>query len=174
MENKQYLPVRFELSAIGKLVLRGTRIVVPESLRGQILKVAHEGYPGIVNMKKILRGKVWWPGIDKQVEQFCKTCYRCQLVSQTTKPEPMIRTELPAGPWQHLAADLLVECTCRESSVLICIIVSFNYPHLHMSITLICRIISHMSLFLSSADITCLVITFWHSNVLTCHFKLSK
>ena len=58
VENKQYLPVRFELSAIGKLVLRGTRIVVPESLRDKILKVAHEGHPGIVNMKKILRGKV--------------------------------------------------------------------------------------------------------------------
>ena len=52
MENKQYIPVRFELNAIGKLVLRGTRIVIPESLRDRILKVAHEGHPGIVNMKK--------------------------------------------------------------------------------------------------------------------------
>ncbi|MCG8113536.1 MAG: RNase H-like domain-containing protein, partial [Candidatus Thiodiazotropha taylori] len=115
IENKQYLPVRFELSAIGKLVLRGTRIVIPESLRDRILTLAHEGHPGIVNMKKILRSKIWWPGIDRQVEQFCKSCYRCQLVSQTTKPEPMARTELPAGPWQHLAADLLGPLPTGES-----------------------------------------------------------
>ncbi|MCG8032063.1 MAG: DDE-type integrase/transposase/recombinase [Candidatus Thiodiazotropha taylori] len=115
IENKQYLPVRFELSAIGKLVLRGTRIVIPESLRDRILTLAHEGHPGIVNMKKILRSKIWWPGNDKQVEQFCKSCYGCQLVSQTTKPEPMARTELPAGPWQHLAADLLGPLPTGES-----------------------------------------------------------
>ena len=66
-------------------------------------------------MKKILRSKVWWPGIDKQVEQYCKTCYGCQLVSQPTKPEPMSRTELPAGPWQHLAADLLGPLPTGES-----------------------------------------------------------
>ena len=71
VENKQYLQVRFELSAIGKLVLRGTRIIIPQTLCDRILSIAHEGHPGIVYMKKILCSKVWWPGIDKQVEQFC-------------------------------------------------------------------------------------------------------
>ena len=51
--------MRFELSAIGKLVLRGTRIVIPESPRDRILKVAHEGHPGIVSMNQILRSKIW-------------------------------------------------------------------------------------------------------------------
>ena len=104
---KEYLPVRSELSAIGKLVLRGTRIVVPKQLRTQVLTLAHEGHPGIVAMKQRLRTKVWWPGIDKEVSSACKTCHGCQLVSQPSKPEPMARTELPSAPWQHLAADLL-------------------------------------------------------------------
>ena len=107
IEFKEYLPVRGELSAIGKLVLRGTRIVVPKQLRCQVLKLAHEGHPGIVSMKQRLRTKVWWPGIDKEAEKTCKTCHGCQLVSQPSKPEPMSRTELPSAPWQHLAADLL-------------------------------------------------------------------
>ena len=58
-------------------------------------------------MKQRLRTKVWWPGIDKEVERACKTCHGCQLVSQPTKPEPMTRSELTTAPWQHLAADLL-------------------------------------------------------------------
>ncbi|KAL9967186.1 hypothetical protein ACROYT_G025364 [Oculina patagonica] len=95
------------ISAIGKLVLRGTRIVVPKQLRSQVLKLAHEGHPRIVSMKQRLRTKVWWPGIDKEAEKACKTCHGCQLVSQPSKPEPMSRTELPSAPWQHLAADLL-------------------------------------------------------------------
>ena len=86
LEFKEYLPVRGELSAIGKLVLRGTRIVIPKQLRCQVLELAHEGHPGIVAMKQRLRTKVWWPGIDKEVERACKTCHGCQLVSQPTKP----------------------------------------------------------------------------------------
>ena len=58
-------------------------------------------------MKQCLRTIVWWPGIDKEAEGVCKTCHGCQLVAQPFKPEPMVRTELPSAPWQHLAADLL-------------------------------------------------------------------
>ena len=58
-------------------------------------------------MKERLRTKVWWPGIDKDVQKACKTCHGCQLVSQPSKPEPLTCTELPFAPWQHLAADLL-------------------------------------------------------------------
>ncbi|MCG8032586.1 MAG: aspartyl protease family protein, partial [Candidatus Thiodiazotropha taylori] len=39
---KEYLPVRSELSAIGKLILRGTRIVIPRSLREQVLTLGHD------------------------------------------------------------------------------------------------------------------------------------
>ena len=58
LENKRYLLVRNELSVIGKLVLRRTRIIIPSSLRNQVLHLAHEGHPGIVSMKRRLRTKV--------------------------------------------------------------------------------------------------------------------
>ncbi|XP_062609444.1 uncharacterized protein K02A2.6-like [Saccostrea cucullata] len=114
MEVKEYLPVRIELCSIGKLVLRGTRIVIPLQLRNQVHELAHEGHPGIVAMKSLLRSKVWWPVLDKSVEKFCKSCYGCQLVGQPSKPEPMKRTELPSAPWQHLAADLLGPLPSKE------------------------------------------------------------
>ena len=104
---KDYMLVRHELCAIGRLVLRGTKIVIPKQMRVRVLKLAHEGHPGIVVMKQRLREKVWWPGIAKDVENYCKCCHGCQIVSQPTKPEPMKRTELPNSPWEDLAADLL-------------------------------------------------------------------
>ena len=107
LQYKEYLLVQSELCAIGQLILRGTRILIPTNLRKRVLQLAHEGHPGIVSMKQRLRSKVWWPGIDKQAERVCQECFGCQLVSVLTKPEPMIRTELPNSPWEHLACDLL-------------------------------------------------------------------
>lgn len=43
---------------------RGTRIVMPESLRDQTPELAQEGHPGLTVMKQRLRAKVWWPKID--------------------------------------------------------------------------------------------------------------
>ena len=42
LEFKEYLPVRCEFSAIGKLVLRGTRIVIPKQLRCQVQEFSIE------------------------------------------------------------------------------------------------------------------------------------
>ena len=51
--------VRNDLTVLGKLVLRGTRLVIPRKLRKQVLKLAHEGHQGIVKTKQRLRTKVW-------------------------------------------------------------------------------------------------------------------
>ena len=103
----QYKAVRNELCTLGKLVLRGTRLVIPAKLRNQVVELAHEGHQGLVKSKQRLRTKVWWAGIDKQVETKCKTCHGCQLVGLPTPPEPIQSTEFPNQPWQQLAADLM-------------------------------------------------------------------
>ena len=102
-----YLCVKDELCVLGKLVLRGTRIVIPQSLRKEVLRVAHEGPQGIEKTKQRLRTKVWWPRMDHEAERMCKSCHGCQVVGQLSPPEPMQRTELPTGPWQDIAIDLM-------------------------------------------------------------------
>ena len=79
---KQYLPCSGELCSFGQLILRGTRIIMPKKLRPRVLSLAHEGHLGIVGTKQKLRSKVWWPGMEKDAEKFCKACYGCQLVSR--------------------------------------------------------------------------------------------
>ena len=70
-----YKAVRQELSILGKLVLRGTRLLIPCKLRSLVLELGHEGHQGVVKTKQRLRTKVWWPGINKQVEEKYKTCH---------------------------------------------------------------------------------------------------
>lgn len=96
-----------ELCFAGSILLRGTRIIIPEVLRNRTLDLAHEGHPGITLMKQRLRAKVWWPKMDAHVEAYVKKCRGCMLVAAPAAPEPMRRRELPSEPWQHIAIDYL-------------------------------------------------------------------
>ena len=110
-----YGVVRHELTRIGKLVLRGTRFVIPAVLRADVLELAHEGHQGITKMKQRLRSKVWWPGMDNAAERKCRTCHSCQLVGQPCRPPPIQSTPLPAGQWQEFAIDLMDPLATGES-----------------------------------------------------------
>ena len=88
-----------------EVVLRGRRIVMPESLRAEVLNIAHAGHQGIVKTKSLLRSKVWFPGMDKKVERLVSSCIPCQSVSARPRREPLRMSEMPSGPWQQLACD---------------------------------------------------------------------
>ena len=103
-----YAAARYELASVGFVILCGTRIVVPQELRSQVLALAHEGHQGIAKTKSRLRSKVWWPGIDRDAEATCRRCVSCQVVAGPPHtPPPVMSTALPSGPWQYLAIDLL-------------------------------------------------------------------
>lgn len=104
---KSYKIFSDELCFYENVLLRGNRIVIPRNLRKQVLLAAHEGHPGVVAMKSRLRSKVWWSGIDKDVESMVKSCKGCTLVSLPDPPAPMKRRELPSEPWVDIAMDLL-------------------------------------------------------------------
>ena len=73
-----YVCVKDELCVLGKLVLRGTRIVVPKGLRGEVLRFAHEGHQGIVKIKARLRKKVG-------SQRLTQTQSRCVSLVMATK-----------------------------------------------------------------------------------------
>ena len=97
-----YRALAQELWVLGQLVLRGDRIIMPESLCKNTIALAHEGHQGMTRTKARLREKVWWPNMDKQVEQFVKTCHPCQLVGRRSKTEPIRSTTLPEVPWGEI------------------------------------------------------------------------
>ena len=107
LSGTMYKALSEELWVLGQLVLRGNRIVMPESLWKNTIALAHEGHQGMTRTKARLREKVWWPNMDKQVENFVKSCHPCQLVGPRSKTEPIRSTTLPEVPWGDIAVDLL-------------------------------------------------------------------
>ena len=93
--------------------------MVTRLLRNRMVQLAHEGHQGIVKTKYRLRSKVLWPGMDKDVEKFCKVCHGCQVTSGFDPPEPMSRVLPPSAPWQDCAADLLGPLPTGESILVV-------------------------------------------------------
>lgn len=111
---KAYRPFEKEMRAAEGILLRGERIVLPKILRQQALKVTHAGHPGVVTMKRALRERVWWSGMDADVDNHAKNCLSCTVIAKENPPEPMTRTELPKQPWEYVAIDFYGAAEIKE------------------------------------------------------------
>lgn len=104
-EMKHYHRKRFELSIENKVLMWQGRIVIPEILRKTVLKILHQGHPGISAMKALSRFYVWWPSIDEEIENFIKRCTRCQENRPSKSELPVFSWSLPEQVWERVHID---------------------------------------------------------------------
>jgi hypothetical protein len=96
----------FVLQPMTASSLRGQRILIPASLQQQVIQLAHVGHRGIVSTKKLLRSKVYFPNMDRLVENALTQCMACQAVTPTHQVEPLKMSPLhAAAEWTELSAD---------------------------------------------------------------------
>ena len=57
-----------ELTVEDGCVLWGRRVVIPAKHQHLVLNELHSGHQGIVKSKSLARLHVWWPNIDKNIE----------------------------------------------------------------------------------------------------------
>jgi len=102
---KLYAPFEAELSVQHGLLLRGSRLVIPASIRMDILDKLHTGHQGIAKCRVRARESVWWPGISRQLEELVDNCPVCRKFGRN-HVEQMITPGLPDFLWQKVASDL--------------------------------------------------------------------
>lgn len=96
---------RNELTVHQGCLMWGVRVIIPNKLRSQMLSQIHEGHLGVVKMKALARGFVWWPGIDQEIENLTKTCAGCQENQNAPKLAPLNAWEWPSQPWDRVHID---------------------------------------------------------------------
>ena len=88
------------------VIFKGKQVVMPESMRAEILQQLHRGHSGIEKTRLLARETVYWPKINTDIETMVKGCNVCQEDQDANQKEPMIASEIPARAWQCLGTDL--------------------------------------------------------------------
>ena len=100
---------REELTVEYGLILKGTRIVIPDKKHKDILKLIHEGHLGLNKCKLHAKETAYWPGLNDQLEKLVLNCELCLKYSHSKcKQEPSISLgqEVPLHPLTKLATDI--------------------------------------------------------------------
>ncbi len=102
---KAYFQVKDELSVHKGLLLRGSRLVIPRTLRPGVLEKLHSGHQGVTKCRERARQSAWWPGMRKELEDVVNNCSVC-CKHRVQHAEPLIPTTFPDYPWQKVASDI--------------------------------------------------------------------
>ena len=102
---KSFYVRRHELSCERGCILWGVRIIIPSSLRQNILDILHDTHIGMARMKAQARSWVWWPKLDADIERMVRSCYTCQLHSTKPQKAPLFPWDWPDEPWHRVHLD---------------------------------------------------------------------
>lgn len=94
-----------EFSIHENCVLRGARVVIPESLQADVLSLLHETHPGVEKMKTVARSHVWWNGLDQDITDKVKHCQVCQENQRMGRRVQSTPWPFPKKPWSRLHVD---------------------------------------------------------------------
>ncbi|CAC5393077.1 unnamed protein product [Mytilus coruscus] len=95
----EYWNFRDELSNVNGIILKGEKIIIPTSMRKNMLNKLHEGHLGIEKTRKLARDSIFWPGINAQITDFISKCSVCLESRRSNTKEPMAESETPELPW---------------------------------------------------------------------------
>ena len=123
-----YMTFREELTIEDGLILKGTRIIIPNNQCKTILELIHEGYLGLNKCKLSAKEPVYWLGLSKQLEDLvlnCELCLKYLTAKCKLEPDLTLGHGVPVCPWTKLVTDIF-----HFESVLYFLVVDYTsqYP----------------------------------------------
>ena len=66
-----------DLTVVYGVLLKGSRVMIPTSMRSELLDLIEEGHLGIEKEKRRARGAVYWPGRNEAIKLRVNKCATC-------------------------------------------------------------------------------------------------
>lgn len=97
-----------ELTITGNnIILKGERIVLPETLQELAIELAHKGaHPGQSGLIRRLRSHFFFHGMDERVGKFVSQCQMCNMFTNKKTSEPIKAHKIPIKCWEKVSVDL--------------------------------------------------------------------
>lgn len=122
---QDYWNCRAELTVVDDIVMKGSKIVIPLSLRKQMLQKIHEGHLGEVKCKRRAREVMYWPRINQDISQTTASCELCRIHRPKQQAEPFMTHPVPHRPYYKVGTDLF---DCDGKSYIVVTDYFSNYP----------------------------------------------
>ncbi|XP_043206059.1 uncharacterized protein K02A2.6-like [Amphibalanus amphitrite] len=126
-EVEKFRSLQDSLSVVSGVLCYGSRILIPESMKRDVLKRIHAGHIGLNKSRQVARESVFWPRLSEDLKNFIEGCDFCQAQRPRQRSEPLIPTPLPESPWRKLGADILEH---KGKSYLVIVDYYSRYPEI--------------------------------------------
>ena len=92
------------------LLLKGTHIIVPNTLHPQMIQLLHNGHLGLEKCLTRAKQSMFWSGLYEELKELVSNCTTC-LKFSSQKPTCLSNRqytghEIPVHPWSKLASDI--------------------------------------------------------------------
>ena len=104
---RPYWNFRDETTFVEEMLFKGQKLIVPKSLRKEMLAIIHESHLGINKCKSRARDSLFWIGMASDVEQTVRNCTVCAQNQRANVKEPLIPGIISDRPWSHVSADIM-------------------------------------------------------------------
>ena len=103
---RAYYKFRDELSVQDGILFKSERVIVPISMRAQMLEKIHSSHIGSEGCLRRAREVIFWPGMTAEIKEYVSRCDTCNAHRQDQPKEPLISQPVPERPWVRVAVDL--------------------------------------------------------------------
>jgi hypothetical protein len=87
------------------VIFKGTKIVLPKTMKMEIIKIIHKGHQGIQSCYQRARESLYWPNMFEDFTDYIRSCTVCQSQSRAEVKEPIKNKHIPRRPWEVTATD---------------------------------------------------------------------
>ena len=115
LDLQPYWSYRDKLAVIDGIILKGKHIIIPNSLKEQVLNQLHTNHMDIEKTKLLALECVYWPSINADIKKYIKQCPTCLQFQQMWPQERIIHHDIPIQPWQVVRLTyfiIIIKTTC--------------------------------------------------------------
>lgn len=104
---RPYLKFIDDIYMADGLVFKGDCVIVPQTLRKEMLEIIHQGHFGMSRSVQYAKESLFWPDMVNDIKNTVKFCTTCQQFSNNNSKEPLFSHQIKLLPWNKVGIDFM-------------------------------------------------------------------